>query len=155
MSAKMTGRVALVVGLGAAALFTSGCAAAARDMVKEGRAAVVVIPTDGVYISKAGVYQRGNETVISGRLRTQRGTSWDKEDHMDAAAYSPDGELVAQVSAAPNPPVDLRHRGHVRREFVLHLPGELPAGVTVRLAYHKGTTSEAAFVSCGGNTALQ
>ena len=68
------------------------------DLVKEGVVLVEYIPSKGIYVSKAYIYQDGDELVISGKVRRPYG-SFAVTGHVDIEMLDPEGTTFKKTTA--------------------------------------------------------
>jgi len=104
------------------------------NLVKEGVVLVEYVPSKGVYVSKAYVYQYGDELVISGKVRRPYG-SFAVTGHVDIEMLDPEGTTFKKTTATHTPRI-VRTKGPRDMSFTMRLPMILPKGATVRLGYH-------------------
>lgn len=155
MTATSRTGIALVAGLLTVAPLAMGCSATAPNLAEEGLVTVVMLPTDGMQVRKAGVYQRADVTVVSGRLAGRGRLYRYREGHVDVAVYSRAGEELQRASAAPKPRSPASRRRRLGHTFAMSLPGIVPHGSVVRVSFHEGYTDEEDEVyDCGDNKAL-
>ena len=134
--------------------FFAGCAHYENDLVREGKAALEIIPPKVmVKISDVRVLKRENDAEVSGYVkRTGLGIMY---GHMDIAILSPDGTVLGMASAEYSPSF---RRAYVRRRemrpssFSARFPDALPSGVVARVAFHPEKLG--GVLNCGNNQAL-
>jgi|GEM_PF-888563 len=81
-------------------------------------------------------FTRGETTKVRGQLSSLNLSL--PAGHVDVAAYTPDGELLAQTTSQSLSSIlthTLRHRGG--RRFSATMPQPLPQGSIVRVAFHQ------------------
>ncbi len=120
--------------IGMTAVVVSTNASDRVNLVKEGAVLVEYVPSKGVYVSKAYVYQYGDELVISGKVRRPYG-SFAVTGHVDIEMLDPEGTTSKKTTATHIPRI-VRRKGPRDASFTVRLPIILPKGATVRLGYH-------------------
>ena len=89
------------------------------------------------HFNRLTAYQSDNEVHISGRLNSD----WPgilPKGHVDIAAYSPSGQLLAETTTNYVPAIltrTIKRRGGVR--FSVTLQDEIPADAVVKVAFHR------------------
>ncbi|MHC4624649.1 MAG: hypothetical protein ACYS4W_12190 [Planctomycetota bacterium] len=127
--------VAIVLGMLTAAI--SGCATNRIDLVDEGLVTVETVPSKGVRILWADVYQDGEDMVVCGVVQRRSDTSYPIRAHVDITVLSPEG-TVLQETRTCNIYVARRLAGKGMNWtcFRARLPGTPAEGSRVHMAVH-------------------
>lgn len=100
---------------------------------------VVVSPVSSVNISEARAYRKGEEFVISGRVR--RTHEINLPGHVDLAVCASDGTLLAQETARV-PGLHSNRKGVIELPFAFRLDFIPPKGAKIHIAYHAPSSGE-------------
>ena len=112
----------------------STCASNQVNLVENGTVSLEFVPSKGIYVSKAYVYQDGNEFVISGKVKRPYGRSF-VTGHVYIEMIDPEGTTFKKTTATHIPRI-VRRKGARDASFTVRLPIIIPKGATVRLGYH-------------------
>lgn len=121
----------------AAAITVSGCATI--DFHHGSQASVLFeqTPSQDVFISDVHSYRDGDSLVVYGKVkRTPTNCCDAARGHLDIAVIGPDGSILDAVSVLYSPRNIPKVRTRSAR-FETRLPYTVPAGTTLRIAYHK------------------
>jgi hypothetical protein len=123
----------LIVSCCFALLFLFACTPR-TDLVKTGVAEVVLLPSKTHELCQVRAYQEESEFVVYGKVEETAGFCI-TPGHVDMAVVSKDGELLHAVGI---PYVNRGNRriGWLGAHFRARLPGKIPDGATIRLAFH-------------------
>ncbi len=115
--------------------FVVGCSTPGVDLVKIGAASLNTQDTRLVDFWDARVYQDGDDTVITGRVRRQRshvGGGLAGVVHVEILAA--DGKILKEMRVPYSPGRIPPHKLHASR-FTARVPMTVPHGAIVRLSY--------------------
>ena len=97
---------------------------------------VVTQPNQRWIFQRVSVSSAEDGTRVSGRLTAVRRTGLSK-GHVDVAAFSPEGKLLAEVATRYSPSIltrKMKRRGGVH--FSVDIPQHLPPNSTIKLSFH-------------------
>ncbi|UCC97503.1 MAG: hypothetical protein JSW66_16875 [Phycisphaerales bacterium] len=124
--------------LSAAVCVVSGCATSPLRLKGEAPVLLEHVPSEDVHISEAHAYEDGDTLVIYGKVKRAAANCCETaRGHVDIAAVGPDGLVLDTVSVQYSPRNIPKVRSRASR-FAARLPYAVPAGVTLRIAYHDG-----------------
>jgi hypothetical protein len=112
------------------------------NLVENGTASLEFVPSKGIYVSKAYVYQDGDDLVITGKVKRHSG-SLSVTGHVDIVILDPKGTTLKKVAVSHVPRI-VRRQGASDASFSARLPIIPPKGATVRLGFHSSKDSEVA-----------
>lgn len=137
-----------VVLLLAAGIAITGCAAIDINHRPDASVLFEQAPSADVFVSKVHSYEDGDTLVVYGNLKRTATNCCDAvRGHLDMAVVGPDGSVLDAVSLLYSPRNIPKVRTRSSR-FVTRLPYTVPAGTTLRIAYH----NDHDIVDVGGNT---
>ena len=111
----------------------SSCSISRVNLIEQGQAKLVVVPSKTHALEKNILYQDGDELIVYGKVK-HRTEFCMRQGHVDLVIIGPDGTIIKKASL---PYVDRgQHRkGWSGAHFRLRLPYKLPPHSTVRLAF--------------------
>lgn len=125
-----------VVLLLAAGIAITGCAAIDINHRPDASVLFEQAPSADVFVSKVHSYEDGDTLVVYGNLKRTATNCCDAvRGHLDMAVVGPDGSVLDAVSLLYSPRNIPKVRTRSSR-FVTRLPYTVPAGTTLRIAYH-------------------
>ena len=126
----------VIAAVSVAGVLMTGCTAAqANPQGDQSRFALT--PSRGVVFGALDVYQEGDSTVITGKIRRTFNNCCDAErGHVDIALLAPDHSVLDMVSVSYTPRDMPRVRSRASR-FTARLGYVLPDTVTIRVTYHE------------------
>lgn len=132
----------------AAVLAASGCATVRTNDKREASVLFARVQSAEVLVSEVHAYQDGDALVVYGKVkRTAANCCEAAHGHLDMAVMTPDGSVLDAVSLVYSPRNIPKVRTRSSR-FVTRLPYAVPAGTTLRLAYHDDRN----LIEVGGNS---
>lgn len=123
-----------------AAITLSSCAAI--NIQRGGQTSVLFdqTPSEDVFVSQVRSYSDGVSLVIYGQVkRTPTNCCDAARGHLDMVVVGPDGSVLDAVTLLYSPRNIPKVRTRSAR-FSTRLPYTVPAGTTLRIAYHKDST---------------
>lgn len=119
-----------------AALAASGCATVRVGEKHEAAVLFDRVPSADVVVSEAHARRDGDALVVYGKVkRTATNCCNAVRGHLDMVVIAPDGSVLDAVSFVHSPRNIPKSRTRSSR-FMARLPNAVPAGATLRLAYH-------------------
>ena len=165
---RRIGMILLLVGLG----LISGCFSVqplelAGQITRESLVLVTdigdlvfeLLSSESLFIRDLTVNHDNQELVIKGRIKRGAKHCCDRvTGHIDVAVFSPDGYLINALSTWLSPRYIPKH-GSKSSRFEARIFEEVPAGSSIRVAYHGTTELEKSALGgvkldCGENVAL-
>ncbi|MFQ5455876.1 MAG: hypothetical protein ACE5EA_06700 [Nitrospirota bacterium] len=146
--------IVISISLCITAILLFSCASNRVNLVKNNRVFLERLPSKDIYVSRAYVYQEGNDIVISGKVRTHRVSRILSKGHVDIGIFDPDEIVLAKVSVSYPSRVISRRRGYPESSFSVLIPVIPPQGATVRVGYHGSSYSDEKIFDCGRNVAV-
>jgi hypothetical protein len=128
-----------------------GCASRGLNLVGKGDVSIELVRSKEILIPGATVVQKGDELVISGKVK-RRNSRLIHGGHIDIAIIGPDGETLEHVST-PHIPRIIPRKGTQSAFFTVRLPNHPDSGSIVRVAYHSPKESRHDRLDCGDNAA--
>lgn len=120
----------------AVALAISGCATVNTNNRHEASVQFERMPSADVLVSEVHAYEDGDTLVVYGKVKRTAANCCDAvRGHLDMVVVGPDGSVLDAVSLVYNPRNIPKVRTRSSR-FTTRLPYTVPAGATLRLAYH-------------------
>ena len=98
---------------------------------------IVTVPNERWTFKRVLVSSAEDGTRVSGRLTAVRRAGLSK-GHVDVAAFSPDGMLIAEVAARYSPSIlsrKIKRKGGVH--FSVDIPQQLPPHSMIKLSFHE------------------
>jgi len=124
-----------LLGLGCLVLVTAACAARNSDRADLSFIEVEKIPTSIVSVSRADVYQKGGNLIVSGTLRRTHEVK--APGHLDILICGPDGLIAKQSVTVPG--LSSKRRGALNLPCRANFGLVPPAGTRILLRYHAPT----------------
>jgi hypothetical protein len=115
---------------------TGGCTPPGENLVTRGQVLVDKQSSGSVRISRADVYQDGENLVVDGSLYNSGLHRQRSKGHTDIAVLSPDGTMLAQKSFRDS----WQSHSHGRTYFTTRMPLTPPKGSTIRVLFHDSRT---------------
>ena len=132
----------------AAASAISGCATIDINHRREASVLFERMPSADVLVSEVHSYKDGDTLVVYGKVKRTAANCCDAvRGHLDMAVVGPDGSVLDALSLVYSPRNIPKVRTRSSR-FMTRLPYTVPAGATLRMAYH----NDHDVVKVGGNT---
>lgn len=136
----------------ALALASVGCAPRGTDLVGSGAVALELATSREVELLWVSARQRGDELVVSGRVRARDVSFYPIWGHVWATVVGPDGEVLARHRSGAVALERPRNpgRGQDFGDFTARLPVVVPRGSVVRLAFGGASPPQRAGARDGG-----
>jgi len=126
----------LAVLLSAAAFAVSGCATVDINHRHEASVLFERVPSVDVFVSEVHSYEDGDTLVVYGKVKRTAANCCDAvRGHLDMVVVRPDGSVLDALSLVYSPRNIPKVRTRSSR-FTTRLPYTVPAGTTLRIAYH-------------------
>jgi len=94
------------------------------------------VPSAEVLVSEVHAYEEGDALIVYGKVKRAPANCCDAaRGHLDVVVVGPDGAVLDAVSLVYSPRNIPKVRTRSSR-FATRLPYAVPAGTTLRLAYH-------------------
>ena len=120
----------------AASLAASGCTTLSTDSKRQAKVLFEWVPSQEVFISEVHAYEEANTVSVYGKVkRTAASCCNAVRGHIDMMVIGPDGSILDTPSLLHSPRNIPKTRTRSAR-FAAKLPYSLPAGATLRMAYH-------------------
>lgn len=120
----------------AAGLSVSGCATTGFDSKPEAKLLFEWVPSQEVFISEVHACREADTVSVYGKVkRTAASCCNALRGHIDIVVIGPDGSVLDTPSLLYSPRNIPKVRTRSAR-FAARLPYNLPAGTTLRMAYH-------------------
>ena len=140
----------LIMILSATAFSTMACSSSLVDRVQEGGIIIDTIESRHFRISRAVVYQEGENLIVSGKVK-RKTTALRGSGHVDVVILGPDHSLLYEGSTLQVPAI-VRRKGSRESRFTVAIPVTVREGSFVRIGYHD-TTGMQRIYRCGTNCA--
>ena len=130
--------VLFLLGFATTGMFLAGCAPKHKNLITQKGVSIEAVHSAQTHISDMAVSEDGNELVITGKVH-RRNRSISGSGHVDVTILDSAGNVIEKggvpytPTTLPKTPGARKHRGS---RFEVRLPGVLPAGSKVQVAYH-------------------
>lgn len=128
---------ALLLVIVGTATFTSGCATLSSSLTQDSDVKIKITkPSNSVYVSTAGIYEKNDKSVIQGTVRNSQGQGRIR-GHADIVVLDPEGNIISQKVSLPRPRGS--HSNVRSLRFYAFLDEVPPPGSVVLISAHKGS----------------
>ena len=124
------------------ALVVSGCVSGERvNLVSNGTVTLERVPTKGLYVSSAEVFQKGEDVIVSGRVTCRNRNQSSVMGHIDITLLSSDGKVIKQTYSS-HAPKRIPNTRNMSASFTKSLGVMPPKNSIIRVKYHKERNSK-------------